>query len=689
MSERGDFFASGSEAKKPAKGRADFFSGNFDIDEDTPESPAVEAKKSDPAAAFSQPYGYFSPEVQKVVAPERMESGIGQGAGQFVSDLAADPMAAIRAIPTGINRGVTDLAGLPMDTATAATNLLGSGYGTAMQLATDRPGSEFFQPIDPSTVAGGSDWFASALDSSPLGNATQLQDPQNSAARLVYGGARGVPGAATGRQALAGAAGGGAGTIASELGADPATQAVASTLGGHSSGHVDAGHKSAGAAGAAVDLTKLSPELKGAVEQAVQQTGGAVNPEVLARQIQADSLPVKVRLSEGQATGDERLISLEQNARGKSETYSKGFNQQNKDLVENLRVMRDEIGPEVFSTNPTEHADTLISRYKALDEAAKAEITAKYKALEDANGGQLPVNGSAFVAASDAALAKKMKGRYLPSEVRGDIEEFRDNAGFMSFEQFENLRTNLATEARKAERSGDGNAAAAINIVRRELEALPMDGAGTELKALADDARASAKARFDALDADPAYKAAVNDSVTPDAFVQKFVINGARDNVSRLSAAMSGDPSAAQTLKVATLEHLRKSAGIDNGYNGNFTQAGYNKALQGLEPKLGFLLDPKTAETARNLGDVARYTQFQPRGSFVNNSNTDVAAAAREYGLDVLEGAINAKTLGIPIASQIRERANKAKIEKQAQKTFAPGAGLTRLSDLTKLKEPK
>jgi hypothetical protein len=686
---RTDFFAAGSKdaPAKAAKTRDDFFAGNFDIDEDTPEAPKKEAPKRD---VYSQPYGYFDPQVQRVVAPERMESSAGQGAGRVLSDLAEDPMAAIRAVPAGVNRGVTDLAGLPMDTATAASNLLGMGYGTAASMATGRPAGEFFEPTDPASVAGGSEWFSQALDQALPSPATKLQDPNNAAARLVYGAARGVPGSMTGRAALGGAAGGEAATVAGELGADPATQAAASILGGHGAapGHVDAGHKSAGAAGAAVDLQRLSPDLRTAVEKAVQQTGGAVNPDVLARQIQADSLPVKVRLSQGQALGDERLISLELNARGKHEIYSKGFADQNKALVENLRTMRDETGPDVFSTNPVEHADTLISRYKQIDEAARAEISEKYKALEEANGGQFPVNGGAFVSAADAALSKKMKGRYLPSQIKGDLEDFRDNAGYMTFEQFENLRTNLAAESRKAERSGDGNAAAAISIVRRELENLPMQGDNARIKKLADDARSAAKARFDRLDADPAYKAAVNDSVTPDAFVQKYVVNGARDNVAKLSEAMAGDPTAAQTLKVATLEHLRKAAGIDPGYNGNFTQAGYNKALQALEPKLGFLLDGKTAETARNLGDVARYTQFQPKGSFANNSNTTVAALAEKAG-DALEGIIDFKAGGIPIASTVRKQLHENKVRKQAEATFAPGAGLTKLSDLTKVGEKK
>lgn len=685
---RTDFFASGTESKKPPPSRDDFFSGDVDVSE--PKKPVN----------FSAPYAYFDPGVRRATG---------------IKDEDVTPL---QEIPAGFNRGTMELLGIPMNTATDATNLLGATYGVAASKVTGSPAGEFFTPYAKGDVPLTGEWFSQKLDaltsSMGFGPVTQPINPGAPGHSLLYNIGAAAPGSMIGGQGAVGPSmvGDVAGALVGEAGADPATQAVASLLGGYSASRLmdspmapsrarevaeetpqqkldrAASSQSMGAAGASVDLQKLSPDLRVAVEKAVQQTGGAVNPEVLARQIQADSLPVKVRLSEGQSLADPRLISLEMNARGKHEAYSKGFAEQNKALVENLRVLRDETGPDVFSTNPVEHADTLIGRYKAIDEARNADIRAKYQALEEANGGQFPVNGKAFVDAADAALSKKMKTRYLPAEVRGDLDDFRDKSGMMTFEQFENLRTNLASAGRKAERSGDGNAAAAIAVVRRELESLPMEGAGAELKALADTARSAAKARFDALDADPAYKAAVNESVAPDQFVQKFVVNGARDNVSKLSAAMAEDPVAAQTLKVATLEHLRKAAGIDNGYNGNFTQAGYNKALQALESKLGALLDPKTAETARTLGDVARYTQFQPKGSFVNNSNTFVSAAA-ERAADALEGIIDFKAGGIPIASTIRKQMNENKVRKQAEQTFAPGAGLTRLSDLTKLEKKK
>ncbi|MGH6631736.1 MAG: hypothetical protein ACREB0_00125, partial [Sphingopyxis sp.] len=54
-----------------------------------------------------------------------------------------------------------------------------------------------------------------------------------------------------------------------------------------------------GAAAAAPNLTNVSPELKAAIVETARRNGGAINPEVLAHHVDADSLPVPVRLTEG------------------------------------------------------------------------------------------------------------------------------------------------------------------------------------------------------------------------------------------------------------------------------------------------------------------------------------------------------------------------------------------------------
>jgi hypothetical protein len=431
--------------------------------------------------------------------------------------------------------------------------------------------------------------------------------------------------------------------------------------------------QSQGAAAAAPRVGQTTPELQQAIVKAAQQNGGAVNPDALARHVEADTLPVPIKLTEGQALQDPVRISAEQNMRGQANgALAQRFNEQNGGLIQNIQAIRDDVGPQVFTANPVEHGDALIKAYQDKDAAARADITAKYKALADANGGNIPLDGKSFLQASQATLDQQMKTEFLPSTVQSTLSKL--GKGPMTFSNFENLRTTLAAEARKAARAGDGNAEGAISIVRDQLENMPIASQATGVKALADQARGTAKARFDALSADPAYKAAVNESVPPDRFVQKFVVGGTRDNVALMRQNLSGDPVAQQTMGVAAVDHLRRSANIDDMGNGNFSQANYNKQLQAMSPKLRTLVGPQTADTLEQLGNVARYTQAQPRGAFVNNSNTLVGALA-EHGASALEHAANIKTGGIGgtlVRGALKGRAARA----AAQRAIAPGAGL-------------
>lgn len=438
--------------------------------------------------------------------------------------------------------------------------------------------------------------------------------------------------------------------------------------------------QSMGAAAAAPRMTNVSPDLQQAVVKAAQQTGGVVNPEILARHMEADSLPVKIQLTPGQAMQDPALLSREMNNRGRTSGLPELLRNQNTQLTQNLQSMRDEVGPDVFSTNPVEHADTLIKTYKDKAEAADAETTAKYQALKDANGGSFPVSAPSLLKNATSELHKELLFDHAPKAVMSTLGRLAD-ADNMTFENFESLRTNLARIQRS--KTADGNEIAAAGIIRRAMEDLPLQPGAAALKPLADTARASAKAQFDALKADPAYKAAVNDEVSPDRFVQKFITGptATRDGLATMRENLSHDPTAIQTMGVAALDHLRNAAGISDKWEGNFTQAGFNKAAQALNPKLQSLVTPKTAEQIDTLGNVARYTQFQPRGSFVNNSNTLVGALA-EHGATAAENLLNAKTgIGGTVARKIIQKRAENKVAKE---TMTPYGGLGNLRDVGK-----
>jgi hypothetical protein len=445
---------------------------------------------------------------------------------------------------------------------------------------------------------------------------------------------------------------------------------------------------SVGAAGVP-DATIVRQALQTATPEFQQLYGSMpldkVNTPVVLRHLEADSLPIPIRMTEGQATGDVVKISREQNLRGKQPEFARRFDEQNKQLVDNVPLIRERAAPDVYATKTIESSQAIIDAYKALDDTRSADITKAYKALEDAAGGQFPVDGVTLAKNAEAGLAKKLKSDFLSPPIKNQLDRFK-NGEPMTFEQFEAMRTNLAAEIRKAERSGDGNAAMAASIVRDALEGLPLKAEAQNFKGLADTARSLAKARFDALKKDPAYKAAVDDAVPADKYFDKFVVNGVNKNINTMVDTLGRDTPAHQHMKAGTINWLSDKAGIVDG-KGNFSNAQYNKALKKLDDvnNFGVIFDPESQLQLRTLGNVAAYTQFQPRGSFVNNSNSLVSYLADKAasGLEQTGNIIGLKTIGYPIGSEARRGIRAAKERRETEAALKPGAGST-LDEISK-----
>jgi len=431
-------------------------------------------------------------------------------------------------------------------------------------------------------------------------------------------------------------------------------------------------------------LSVASPELRAALAGKNLDTS-------FIRHIEADSLPIPVRLTEGQSTGDIIKISQEQNRRGKDPELARRFNEQNGQLIENINEIRQRAAPDVYGTKTIENSQAIIDRYKTMDEASNVSIRDAYKKLEEANGGKFPVDGVALANNAEALLGKKLKTEFLPPSIKSQLDRFKAGEP-MTFEQFEAMRTNIATEIRKAERSGDGNAEMALSLVRQTLEDLPLEkGAAGALKPIADQARSLAKQRFKMLEKDPAYKAAVNDTVAADKYIDKFVINGVNKNIRTMVDHLGRNSEAHQHMAAGTTNWLKDKAGIVDE-TGNFSQAAYNRALKKLDD-VNNLQEIYTAEAAgqlKTLGNVARYTQFQPRGAFVNNSNTLVGAMAERAKQAVgatAEGGLNYVLPGLQLGTTVMEMRARRAAEAETKKALELGAGTTKQTGKNKLED--
>lgn len=435
---------------------------------------------------------------------------------------------------------------------------------------------------------------------------------------------------------------------------------------------------SVGAAGADIPtqargmVAGASAELRAAVERAK----GNVDLKVLDRHVKAESLPDPVHLTKGQASGDVTAISREQNLRGKYPQYAKRFEEQNGKLINNMNLIREEAAPDVYVQSKPEVGQLIIEAYQNKDAALRADISAKYRALKDANGGNFPIDSNAFVRAADAALHKQLLYDHVPASVRSTMNRLKE--GGMTFENFESLRTNLARIQRT---SDDGNAVAAAGVIRDALEELPMPPGAENLKPLADAARKAARDRFALIEADPAYKAIERGRASADKFVDQFVMRGDLKNVERMKTNLAGNAVGEQAIAAGVVNQLKESAGIVNNA-GNFSQAGYNKALERLGPKIAVIFKAQERQQLETLGSVARWTMEQPKGSYVNTSNTLTGAIA-EGAASAAEGAANTAAKGLPIGTGLRKLAEWGKKNKEIKETLEPGAGI-KIKDMKK-----
>lgn len=431
---------------------------------------------------------------------------------------------------------------------------------------------------------------------------------------------------------------------------------------------------------AAATTQSDAPAINAPIAYGMDASDPSLGAVAAARHLESQSLPVPIDLTRGQATGNIHQLSMEQNNRARIPGIADRLNEQNTAILGNLDVIRNGVAPDV-STSGVANDQALVDAIKSVDLPIRSDISEKYQALLDANGGQFPLSGPEFVAAADKNLAAQNKGYFVPSEVKSLMKDYRDG-GPMTYDNFENLRTILGAEGRKASRAGDGNAEHAISIVRNSLESLPMTDETAAIKPLADAARQAAAARFSRIASDPAYKAAVSDDIPigepspiADDFIKKYVVNGKTANVRNLMANVAAEPTARQIIGAGVLDHLKQSSGIDLRSNtGNIAQSALNKAIGALGDKRAIVLDPQAVKHLETLGNVTRYTQEQPKGSYVNNANTLVASMAGKAGKGA-EMVVNAAVPGLGLGSEAAKMIQRRADAKMAKEILGPGAG--------------
>ena len=478
-------------------------------------------------------------------------------------------------------------------------------------------------------------------------------------------------------------------------------------------------HGNMGAAASVPDISGASPELR----QAISATETPHLP-ALERHLDAEQLPLPegmdpLRLRKGQATGDDQQISDEKNLRADPDTQgilSRSITDQNNKLGASITEIRRQATPDIVQRTNVEHDQAAINAIKSQDNAALTDIRAKYKALADANGGDLPIDTKSVVSSIDPIL--KQKSLRKTAEAHPVVSEIMDRLRSgepIDFETFEDMRSQLS----EVQRGADGPARKAASIVHNALNEMPLTPEAAPLRDLANTARDAARARFDTIKQNPGYKAVVNDNVPmvnglhdldapsplAGSFLNRFATGdsatAAPALIKRLKAAVP-NPDLHQAIEAAPLNKLRDAAGIDEYGTGNFRNDQFRNYLKNnVAPKADALLSPQSIEHINRLKRVSGYVNDEGKASSTNRSNTGLtlqrfgavpsttpglAGELANYGSDVavaqIAGPVGhvAKSLGQNFFRKARE-AKQIQSLRDAKRAFAedatrPGAGL-------------
>jgi len=421
---------------------------------------------------------------------------------------------------------------------------------------------------------------------------------------------------------------------------------------------------------------RATPELRAELDKIKPNE---ISVDALNRQLDADQLPVPVRLTKGQALQDPVLISRERNERGLKEQYAQFLNQQNKDLQESANLMRERVAPDVNTIDYVADAENTIDLMKNRIKADDAKITEAYNALKEHGAGKLEVDSQGFANSAFKALSEGDEAEFLPPVILNRLRDYKDGKS-MNFNQFENLRTVLARETRKAQAANDGNMVHALTVVRSELEKMPLLNETGEAKVLADKARSLAKAQFDLLDKkrptyNPLYADVMNGAADTKDFIQKTVFNSKNKDFIKAIETLSDDPQAIQHLRSGALDFMIRNS---TDASGNFATAKFNKFVNNLDvnKKLDVLFGDE-AKTIRAIAETGKLIEARPKGAFVNESGTGVMLAPiiQHYGSEFMK-----KIPGAETAVKIHSA---RKTAKEVRETTKPGAGI-KLKDIGK-----
>lgn len=370
------------------------------------------------------------------------------------------------------------------------------------------------------------------------------------------------------------------------------------------------------------------------VKQGVKQ--GGVDEVALKRYV--DYMKLGATPTKGRVTLDQVQLTHEKNlAKIGAASHDKSLQALSNIERDNDRLLTQHLD-DIGAANADDSliaSQKLISVLKKTDAPRKEAVDKAYQLVRDSNGRYAALNTKQFSETANNYLDEEMLGSALPAETRSLLNDISSGKIPFNVNTMIQFDKRLSGQASTALRSGNKEAALAVNQVRKALTETPIEGVeGTVTQALYEKARQMAASRFSIIDDTPALKAALDDA-EPDKFVQTFIIGAGNkanlSDVKSLANELSNSPEAFDIAKNQIAKYLRdKATGGAASEVATFSAANYNKALNTLgDAKLKLFFGKKGLQELKRVGRVAAYEKFRPAGSAVNTSNTATTLMGR------------------------------------------------------------
>ena len=298
----------------------------------------------------------------------------------------------------------------------------------------------------------------------------------------------------------------------------------------------------------------------------------------------------------------------------------------NEQLTSKWESLVDETG-----ATPTDNVSRMESTFQTLkqgDDAAKANVSGLYDNARASAGNDVPLNHMRFINNASQELEAQGLGTFLKGDIRGIFKGMFDDPNFqLTLGKSEEINKVLNARLKT---TTDGNERYALGLVKDHLAKEvdeTMNALGGDAGKQASEAWTGAKgahaSRMQAIESNPALKAALDDA-SPDKAFNKLVLGADKRDLIKLVDGLKDTPQGKQNLadlQGATIEHFIKKATMADG--GAFNTAKLNKAIDDFTPeKMRALFTPEQIARINDVQKVGNILMRQPLGSPVNHAGT-------------------------------------------------------------------